>query len=858
MARRTIQLSLLSVFAIAASTFVAVPPATAAAAITSGVELRTVATGLSQPVDITAPEGDPRLFVVEKPGRIRIIENGTVRPEPFLDIQSLVRTAGGEQGLLGLAFHPNYRSNGKFYVNYTSEVGTGDSTIAEYQVSADPNRADPASGRVLLRIDQPRTNHNGGQLQFGGGLLFASIGDGGSGGEPAQDNSSLLGKILRIDVDTTGPGGLQYGIPDGNPYADGPGRDEIWASGLRNPWRFSIDAVGGRIYIADVGQASWEEVNAAPLGAAGLDYGWNTMEGNSCYDPPGCFDASFTPPVEVYGHNDGCSITGGVVYRGNELKRLRGHYFYADLCGDWVRSFRIEGGDVFERTNWRPALGAVDTPVAFGTDGFGELYVASFRGSILRFSSTDSNGCDINGDGRADLTVGAPGVGGSGIEDAGWLHVILGSTTGPTEAGDQRLRPGVDGLAGTLEAEAAFGAAVTCADFNGDGFDDVAVGAPGDGEAALPGSVTLVYGSATGLNPASSARIAAGTGVSGQASPRDLFGSALATGDFNRDGYFDLAVGVPGARLQGRRAAGRVVLLHGSSKGLAAAARDQYHQNSPGIPGDIEINDRFGAALASGDFDGDGYDDLAVGAPGQKVAGKTRAGSLQLLAGSGAGLLPDVAWSRASDGITGKVKRNAAFGATLTSGNFDSDAFDDLAIGVPGMSSGAGEVDVLYGARVGVSSRDVRLRQGVRQVTGTARVGDSFGFALAAADIDADGWDDLVIGVPFEDVLGVADTGAVDIVFGERRGLVAGRFLRRTVSQAAVPGEARSGESYGFAVAVSDVNGDGSADVVAGAPGPTAGSGRVIITTGPVGEWHLDSPGIEGSSAPGDRFGSAL
>jgi glucose/arabinose dehydrogenase len=827
----------LIVVAMVASLFGAVPAAFADSSVTDGVELRLFAGGLAQPVDVTAPPQDPRVFVVEKAGVIRIVEDGQLLAEPFLDIRSLVRTAGGEQGLLGLAFHPKYRNNGKFYVNYTSEVGTGDSTISEFQVAADPNRADAASERVLLRIDQPRTNHNGGQLAFGGGHLFASIGDGGSGGEPAQDTGSLLGKILRLDVD----GGQPYAIPNGNPFADGPGRDEIWAYGLRNPWRFSIDPVGRNLYIGDVGQSSREEVDVAPIGEAGVNYGWNTMEGSQCYDPPGCFDASFTAPVLEYSHNDGCSITGGVVYRGSELPQLRGHYFYSDLCGGFIRSFRYEQGQVRDETDWTDTFGRFDRAVAFGTDGFGEIYVASYGGNVYRFSSTAADGCDVNADGYADLVAGAPGR----DDSRGAAYVIPGSGSGPV-AGDATALNDAP-----AEAGAGFASALACGDFNADGFGDLAIGTPGSIDSGLPGSVMVRFGG-------SGQTATLGATLAPAPRPGDGFGAAVAVGDFNRDGYDDLAVGAPGSRLKGVREAGRVHIFEGSPQGLVLLRA--FHQNSLGVPGVIETGDRMAAGVAAADFNGDGYDDLAVGIPGQQVGRFDRAGVVQLFTGTDEGLIPGEVWDRSHEAVAGKVKRDARFGEVLATGNFDADPYDDLAIGVPGMSRGAGEVTVLYGSRNGISDRDFRLRQGLRQVAGRARVGDGFGSALAVGDIDGDGWDDLAIGVPGEDVLGVIDAGAVDIVFGERRGLVGGRYQRRSAAQNAVPGTAGVGDHFGAAVRVADFNADGRGELAVGVPSSAdaGGSGRVVIVTPPRDEWSLSTPGIEGDPVSGDRFGAAL
>ena len=243
-----------------------------------------VASGLSSPVDLTSPDGDPRLFVVEQAGRIRVIRDGVVAETPFLDIRDRVR-AGGERGLLGLAFHPRYVENGRFFVDYTDAAGT---VVERYRVSGDPDLADPASAFPVLRVAQPFANHNGGQVAFGpDGMLYAGLGDGGGAGDPldqGQDVETLLGSILRIDVDSAEP----YAIPPDNPFAAGGGRPEIWAYGLRNPWRFSFDTPTGRLYIGDVGQDRREEIDVAGAGDGGLNFGWPTTEGTLCFRPADC------------------------------------------------------------------------------------------------------------------------------------------------------------------------------------------------------------------------------------------------------------------------------------------------------------------------------------------------------------------------------------------------------------------------------------------------------------------------------------------------------------------------------------------------------------------------------------------
>lgn len=351
---------------------------------TLGVE--EVARSLSSPVYLTAPPNDARLFIVEKPGRIRIVKGGELLAEPFLDITDRVNDAGGEQGLLGLAFHPDYADNGWFYVDYTAAGGgdAGHTRVERYTVSANADVADAGSASLVLAQDQPFGNHNGGQVLFGpDGMLYIALGDGGSGGDPqdnAEDLGTLLGKLLRIDVSGAQP----YEIPTDNPFVDTPGAlGEIWAYGLRNPWRSAFDAAGDRLYIADVGQNQFEEVNVVAADAAGVDYGWDIMEGLSCHEPlTGCSTAGLTLPVLVYDHDDGCSITGGFVYRGESMPAVEGHYFYADYCRGWVRSFRYANGQATDEREW--ALGALGNVQSFGVDDSGEMYILTANGFVYR------------------------------------------------------------------------------------------------------------------------------------------------------------------------------------------------------------------------------------------------------------------------------------------------------------------------------------------------------------------------------------------------------------------------------------------------------------------------------------------
>lgn len=342
-----------------------------------------VVEGLSNPVYLTAPKDDARLFLVEQVGRIRIVKNGALLATPFLDLTSRV-VSGGERGLLSMAFDPAYATNGRFYVYYTG--AQGDIFVDRFTVSANPDVANTTSTQVITIQHRANSNHNGGLLLFGpDGMLYMGTGDGGGAGDVpnnAQNTEVLLGKLLRLNVAS-----LPYTIPSGNPFVNQAGADEIWAYGLRNPWRYAFDTptdgTTPKLYIADVGQGAREEVNAVDASTAGRNYGWRTMEGTACYNPSsGCSQSGLTLPVIEYDHSQGCSITGGFVYRGAAIPELRGHYFYSDYCSGWLRSFRLTGTTAADRREW--SIGNVGSVTSFGVDAAGELYILSSNGRVYR------------------------------------------------------------------------------------------------------------------------------------------------------------------------------------------------------------------------------------------------------------------------------------------------------------------------------------------------------------------------------------------------------------------------------------------------------------------------------------------
>jgi glucose/arabinose dehydrogenase len=385
----------------------------APAAASAQIIATRIATGLTFPVFATSPPGDPtRLFVVEQPGTIKLIKNDTLLARPFLDITSIVN-GGGEQGCLGLAFHPDYATNGWFYVYFIQDDGSpnGESCIRRYTVSSDPDSADTGSGVPIFLLGQPFTNHNGGTIAFGDdGYLYLGLGDGGSGGDPsdrAQNGAVLLGKMLRLDVDggDAFPADVDnnYAIPATNPFVGNPAvRDEIWALGLRNPYRWSFDRLTGDLWIGDVGQDCFEEISVVPgTSTGGENYGWDVMEGPNCYDdlPLNCnrgpCGAGFVDPVHWRAHPAGLiALTGGYVYRGS-IEAIQGEYFYAEFYTADIISLRYDGVAVTDTTDWTATL---DPPTAninqisgFGEDANGELYIVDAGGEIFRIE-IDPNG----------------------------------------------------------------------------------------------------------------------------------------------------------------------------------------------------------------------------------------------------------------------------------------------------------------------------------------------------------------------------------------------------------------------------------------------------------------------------------
>lgn len=340
-----------------------------------GLATELVADGFDNPVFVTGAPGTDALFVIEQDGVIQVLIDGERADRPFMDITDRVGSVAGEQGLLGLAFHPDYASNGRFYAYWTDR--SGNSQLAEFN-APELTLGDPTSEQNLLSVSQPSRNHNGGMIAFGpDGLLYVGLGDGGGRpGNRSQDTDTLLGAILRLDISPPG----SYLVPDDNPFGN-----EIWVYGLRNPWRFSIDFQTRDMYIADVGQDRFEEIDVVGIDeGAATNFGWPAKEGDSCFGA-GCDRAGFTDPILQYPHPEGCSITGGYLYRGSAIPEMFGHYFYADFCGGLIRSFRYDqSAGVSQQIDWSEELAALDRVASFGVDNDNEMYAVNASGQLLK------------------------------------------------------------------------------------------------------------------------------------------------------------------------------------------------------------------------------------------------------------------------------------------------------------------------------------------------------------------------------------------------------------------------------------------------------------------------------------------
>ncbi len=356
------------------------------------VTLDLVFDGFRQPVDLAAPPDDDRLFVVQRVGVIRILDESRQMLDPaFLDLSDQVLAGGIEQGMLGLEFHPDYASNGRFFVYYVDKGGNRQ--LSEFTVSpTDPNLAVVESEKVIFEYQQPPNasdiRHYAGNVAFGpDGYLWVSMGDGADSRAQAQDPNTPYGTIVRIDVDSGDP----YSVPPDNPFVDGGGMPDVWAYGLRNPWRFAIDPVDRLIYIGDVGHADQEEVDVVSIDESGYNFGWSDMEGTRCFHQQDCDPANYTSPVITYSHEEGLSITGGYVYRGAEIPELDGTYFYSDWVSQWIKGFRYVDGQATEEKDWTEDLGgSVGSVTSFGLDGHGELYVTTYEGGVYKFTAVRS------------------------------------------------------------------------------------------------------------------------------------------------------------------------------------------------------------------------------------------------------------------------------------------------------------------------------------------------------------------------------------------------------------------------------------------------------------------------------------
>jgi glucose/arabinose dehydrogenase len=450
----------------------------------------------SSPLFVTAPEGDPRLFVVERGGEVKLLVDDRV-VGTYLDAGSLLPSSpGNEQGLLGLAFHPDFSDNGQLYLSYTDTAGR--LVVSEVDVDPEADSVSISNRNTVIRIDQFAANHNGGMVLFGPDrYLYLGVGDGGGSGDPqgnGQNINTLLGAILRVNVDADGfPGDSlrNYSVPSDNPFVGRSGADEIWVYGLRNPWRFWIDEPTGRLYIADVGQNAREEVTILEPGSEGANLGWNRLEGTRCYPSGGtCQTAGTVLPQVEYDRGVGQSVTGGMVYRGSRIPALRGTYFYGDFVSGWVRSFRYDGS-VRDHYDWRGQF-STSLVSSFGVDGLGEMYVVSLSGSVWRIISDSPDGDEMffyRNDGlyryydiRPDAGIGSPIRAGSDYT-SGWSSITSVNTDG--DGNDEMFFYRNDGLYRfyDIRSDAGLGSPIRSGDDYTSGWDAItAVDLDGDGQ----------------------------------------------------------------------------------------------------------------------------------------------------------------------------------------------------------------------------------------------------------------------------------------------------------------------------------------------------------------------------------------
>ncbi|MBV7328724.1 FG-GAP repeat protein [Chloroflexi bacterium TSY] len=487
---------------------------------------------------------------------------------------------------------------------------------------------------------------------------------------------------------------------------------------------------------------------------------------------------------------------------------------------------------------------------------------------------------DFDGDGYSDLAIGIPEEDVRDIPDAGAVIVLFGSSGGIDEDDDQRWDQDTPGISGSVERDDQFGRAVAAGDFNDDGFTDLAIGAPYEnlGDDSDAGAVNILYGSTEGLDDDDDQRWSQdSSGIADDASDDDQFGRTLIAADFNGDRYADLAIGAPEENIDGESDAGAVNVLYGTSTGLTASGNQFWHQNSFAIFDVVENKDRFGQSLAAGDFNRDGYADLAVGVPEENI-GATNAGAVHVLYGSPAGLNANgnQLWHQDSPGIEGSGEHDDKFGKALVAGDFNGDGLADLAIGIAEEDiedeNNAGAVTVLYGSPFGLTVvGSQKWHQDSSGISGSAESGDQFGRALAAGDFNGDGYDELAIGVPEEDVNGASNAGAVNILYGSPVGLSANNEQRWDQSSSGVAGSAESGDQFGRALTTGDYNQDGCyVDLAIGVPFediediPDAGAVNILYGTASGlssrddQRWDQNTSGIDGSAESGDHFGQAI
>ena len=802
------------------------------------------------------PERDTGDITVRSPG-------GTTR-DITADMSDL--NPAGEGGLMGLVVDPDFDQNRRFYTCHTTNT---DVEVVAWTMNNGYTAATRVNDPLINGIDRTSGRHSGCRLRFGWeGYLWVATGDAALGTTP-QDLNSLAGKVLRVDPETGA------GHPK-NPFVGRAGDDRIYSYGHRNPQGLDRRPCTKQMWTGEHGPGGDDEINLLKKGG---DYGWNPVSPgnpNGYNENVPMTDTSLPGPQQQAKWASGfptVALSGVGWIRGADWGGWDGELAGATLKNQRLMVFEFRNNNALRDVDIPPELngsfGRLRTAV-MGPDG--ALYVASDGArSIIRVTAAAGptpGDQDINGDGFDDLVVGAPGKDIGSRNGAGGFTALYGGANSirPNANGSEfRSQDNVKGA--SPQTGDAVGSAIAYGDIDGDGLTDVVVGAPDEGVSGNSdsGAIHVICGRTAGVEGRSSMTLSQAGSVAGAAETNDNWGGAVAVGDFDGDGYDDIAVGAPGETLSGAQSAGAVTILYGTPAGVTSENSHTLSQTSAGGP--RGANNRFGASLATGDFDGDGRDDLAVGAPGTSVSGANGAGTVTVFYGAASGLSASGADRFDQTNSPGDNGAGDGFGTALAAGDFDGDNRDDLVIGSPGENVGsagdAGGVAVLYGAGGGLSTSGGELFTQGGGVSGASETGDELGAALEVGDFDGDGNDDLAIGSPGEN----NSRGRVVILEGNFGGL---DFAQSFSAAGPVAGKSENGDMFGAALRSGDYDNDGRDDLAIGVPGENAGgradTGSVVVVDGSASglvrsdsrAFNQASSGVAGARGANDLWGFAL